>query len=156
MAKETMLTFLDRQIEKKLSDYEVELDWDVQNHTIEIIMHLYAENKSNQAIDDIAGLLSAEDVIEFEDGVLLYDEKKAVFDPTDFLTVIPFNGKKGMERKKMVALIDMLKEVLDEGQSDLLDFLTSEAEVFELKFDPAVFAAKTAPLSADFVPYPSY
>ena len=34
MAKETMLHFLDEQLTKKMSDYEVAIDWDNRNHTI--------------------------------------------------------------------------------------------------------------------------
>lgn len=156
MKKENMLSFLTKQIEKKLADYEVEVDWQTQNHSIEIVFYLYAENKDKQRIDDVKGTSSEEEIIEFEDSILLYDEKKAVFDIADFLAVIPFDRKKGMERGKLIALIDYLKDILDEGQSDLLDFLTSDAQSFSLHFDSNEFARRTQNLSVDFISYPHY
>ena len=66
MAKETMLTFLDEQLNKKLTDYDVAIDWDAKNHTIELVFLLFAENKEQWMIDDAQGTDSSEEVIEFE------------------------------------------------------------------------------------------
>ena len=48
MKKATMLTYLEEQLEKHLGDYEVGLDWDRKNHTIEVIVRLYAENNQKK------------------------------------------------------------------------------------------------------------
>ena len=70
MAKETMLHFLDEQLTKKMSDYEVAIDWDNRNHTIELVFLLFAENKEQWLIDDATGVGSEEEVIEFEDTIV--------------------------------------------------------------------------------------
>lgn len=52
MKKENLLDYLDQAIEKTITDYDVSLDWDTKNHTIEIIVRLFAENKAHFEIDD--------------------------------------------------------------------------------------------------------
>ncbi len=69
--KKDLLTYLDEIIEKQVTDYDVALDWDTKNHTIEIVVRLFAENKAQFEIDDAEGIVSQEPIIEFEDGVLL-------------------------------------------------------------------------------------
>lgn len=161
MAKETMLTYLDQALTKNLPDYDVALDFDSRNHTIEIVVRIFAENKENLAIDDAAGVESTEEIIEFEDGILLFDPAKSKFDEEDYLVALPYEGKKGIKKAILDGLVAYLKDVLDEGQSNLLDFLTDEeAEVFELHFDNEVFMGLvTAYESKDgdrMIPYPSY
>lgn len=75
MKKMNLLAYLDEQIEKKINNYDIALDWDTKNHTIEIIVRLFAENNANLEIDDAEGIISEEEIIEFEDGILLYDPK---------------------------------------------------------------------------------
>jgi DNA-3-methyladenine glycosylase len=162
LAKETLLTYLEARLKQIITDYEVGIEWTQKAHTIEIFFRLYAENIGNQTIDDAEGTLSEEDAIEFEDGILLYDEKKAKFVADDFLACLPFPGKKGLSKADVNGLVDYLKDVLDEGQSDLLDFLDedSQAEIFELHFDQEKLAVEVKKyeekLGTTFVPYPSY
>lgn len=33
MAKETMLTYLDKQLTKKITEYDVAIDWDAQSYS---------------------------------------------------------------------------------------------------------------------------
>ena len=106
MAKETMLHFLDEQLTKKMSDYEVAIDWDNRNHTIELVFLLFAENKEQWLIDDATGVGSEEEVIEFEDSILLYDPVKSKIDPDDYLACLPYAGKKGMKKSELVGLVD--------------------------------------------------
>lgn len=129
MAKEDILTFLDQQIDEKITDFDVALDWNTKNHTIEIIFRLYLV--SNES------LVSEEEVeaIEFEDGILLYTEKSQ-FNVADYLYTLPFERKKGIESTTLSGLITYLNEVLVQGMSDIFDFIEDEeAEVFELTFD---------------------
>lgn len=162
MKKVNLLDYLDQQIEKKITDYDVALDWDTKNHAIEIVIRLFAENKSHLEIDDIEGIASEEEIIEFEDGVLLYDPKKTNFDAEDYLATIPYEGKKGMKKSTIDALISYLNDVLADGQSDLLDFLedTNEDAIFELKWDAEKFADysknQEEKSGGDYYPYPSY
>ncbi|KAF1303420.1 DUF3013 family protein [Enterococcus sp. JM9B] len=160
MAKLTMLDYLNEQLTKHLNDYEVALDWDMKNHTIELVIRLFAENPAHLTIDDAEGVASEEAIIEFEDGILLYDPKKSIVDEEEYLTVIPYEGKKGASKAQLKGLVAYLKDVLDQGQSDLLDFLTDEdQEVFELVWEQEKFLEaieKYPQEQALYVPYPSY
>ena len=119
MAKEDILTFLDQQIDQKMTDYDVALDWNTKNHTIEIIFRLYlASNEELAGEEDI-------EAIEFEDGILLYTEKSQ-FDANDYLYTMPFDRKKGIESTTLAGLVMYLNEVLDQGMSDIFDFLEDE------------------------------
>jgi hypothetical protein len=162
MKKTTMLSYLDQQLTKELSDYDIAIDWDTKNHTIEVIFRLFAENNEQAAIDDIDGTLSTEEIIEFEDGVLFYNSEKSQFNNEDFLATIPYEGKKGLRKSVANGFVAYLKDVLDEGQGALLDFLADEqAAVFELNWSATAFnsAVEQAVQKLDqdeYLPYPSY
>ena len=68
-----------------------------QNHTIEVIVRLYAENNEQVAIDDVDGTLSEEEFIEFEDGLLFYNPQKSVVDDEEYLVTIPMKGKRATQ-----------------------------------------------------------
>ncbi|MBO0470973.1 DUF3013 family protein [Enterococcus sp. DIV0242_7C1] len=161
MKKPTILTYLDQQLTKKITEYDVALDWNTKNHSIEVVFRLFAENSAHEQIDDASGTLSEEEIIEFEDGILLFNPEKSVVDEEDYLAVIPYEGKKGIKQSILDGLVDYLNEVLNEGQSDLLDFLTDEEqEIFELKwsetaFNEAVQNYQTAD-GDTYIAYPSY
>ncbi|MHC5374044.1 DUF3013 family protein [Enterococcus sp. LJL120] len=156
--KKDFLHYLDERLET-ISDYEVALDWDTKNHTIEIFFRLYAENTEGQAIDDADGVVSEEEVIEFEDGILLFNPEKSRYQAEDYLKAFPYEGKKGLSIAFLNGLVDYLQIILDEGQGELLDFLAGEAEVFELHWNEQAFSEeveKYAKELATFLPYPSY
>lgn len=164
MAKETMLTYLDEQLTKRLPDYDVAIDWDVKNHTVELVIRLFAENPTKLHLDDAQGVASEEEVIEFEDGVLLVDPKKSNYEATDYLAVYPYEGKKGLRQAELDSFVTYLQEVMDEGLSNLLDFLNDDTDqeeaVFELKWDRERFAAivreNEAKGQTAYLPYPAY
>ncbi|MGC3561011.1 DUF3013 family protein, partial [Enterococcus faecium] len=81
--------------EKQVTDNDVALDWDTFNHTIEIVVRMFAVNKAQFEIDDAEGIVSQEPIIEFEDRVLLFNPQKSVLDERNYLAVIPYEGKKG-------------------------------------------------------------
>lgn len=66
--------------------------------------------------------------------------------------------EKRHEENDLTAVVDYLKEVIEEGQSDLLDFLADDSEdaIFEMKWDDAVFKALIKPTDSSYLPYPSY
>lgn len=161
MKKMDLLHYLNQEIDKKFGDYDVALDWDVRNHSIEIIVRLFAENSQHLAIDDAAGVVSEEEIIEFEDSILLYDPKKTTFDAQDYLSAIPYEGKKGMRQAMVDALLDYLLSVLEHGQSELLDFLDNENEdaVFELVWQDDAFGTivdNYEGAQQEYIAYPSY
>lgn len=148
--------------EKPGTIYDVALDWDTKNHTIEIVVRLFAENKAQFEIDDAEGIVSQEPIIEFEDGVLLFNPQKSVFDERNYLAVIPYEGKKGLAKSVADSLVEYLNEVLAQGQSDLLDFLDEDDDeaVFELHWDNQQLAelveVKQQNEADTYLPYPSY
>lgn len=157
-----MLDYLDQQMDRRLADFDTAIDWDTRNHTIELIIRLFAENTEGEAIDDAQGVISEEEIIEFEDAVLLYNTQKAKQqpDPEEYLAIIPFDGKKGMSQSLIDGVLLYLNEVLTEGQSDLLDFLNDpDQETFELVWDQQAFdqaVEKSALQTERFLPYPNY
>lgn len=159
MTKETLITYLDKQLTKKITEYDTAIDWDTKNHTIELVIRLFAENAAGTVIDDAEGVESEEEIIEFEDGILFYNPQKSRFDEEDYLAVIPYEGKKGIQQAVIDGLVDYLQEVLDQGQSDLLDFLSeeNEDEFFELQFsEEALDQAIEKYEEKGYLPYPSY
>lgn len=161
MKKATMLTYLDERITKEITEYDVALDWNAKNHSIEVVFRLFAENTDREKIDDADGTLSEEEIIEFEDGVLFYNSEKSIVDEADYLAVIPYEGKKGIKKSILDGFVTYLNDVLAEGQSDLLDFLTDEEqELFELKWsDEAFWKAVEQYNKSDgdlYIAYPSY
>lgn len=159
MTKETLITYLDKQLTKKITEYDTAIDWDAKNHTIELVIRLFAENAAGTVIDDAEGVESEEEIIEFEDGILFYNPQKSRFDEEDYLAVIPYEGKKGIQQAVIDGLVDYLQEVLDQGQSDLLDFLSeeNEDEFFELQFsEETLDQAIEKYEEKGYLPYPSY
>lgn len=158
MKKENMLTYLEQQLEKKLGNYDFAIDWNTKSHTVEVIVVLYAQNQGEQAIEDTLGTQTEEEVIEFEDSLLLYDPSKSTPPAEDYLATIPFEGKKGLPKQTIIAMATYLNEVLTEGESDLMDFLADdEAEVFELNWQEDAFEkVLAATKTTDYVAYPKY
>lgn len=154
-----MLYFLEAQLEKYLGNYDFAIDWNTKQHTVEVIAVIYAENKADQVIDDATGVQTEEEIIEFEDSLMLYNPEKFTPDSADYLTTIPYEGKKGMKKAVITALAKYLGEVLTEGESDLLDFLSdNEAEVFELNWNQETFADMLAAANktTEYIAYPKY
>ncbi|MHC5215324.1 DUF3013 family protein [Enterococcus sp. LJL128] len=162
MKKQTILDYLDQQLEKKITEFDTAIDWDTRNHTIELVVRLFAENKSGERIDDAQGVVSESEIIEFEDGLLFYNTQKVkqIPDASDYMAVIPFDGKKGMSKGEIDGALTYLNEVLINGQDSLLEFLTDgDKETFELVWNDDEFkkAIKEASTATDsYFPYPSY
>lgn len=154
--KMDLVSFLETN-SQQLAEYEPEVVWDKRNSTIELTFRLFAENQQQFVIDDVDGTETAEEVIEFEDGVLFYWPGKSRFAEADYVKTIPFDGKKGLPQNVMVGILNYLAEVLANGQSDLLDFLTDEkAEIFELHWDEDKFQQAVAATPTTLIPYPSF
>lgn len=153
-----MLTELEKQLEKALGDFDFAIDWDIRQHRIEVSIVLFAENKLNDVIEDEEGTQSEEEVIEFEDSLVLYADDKEAPDELEYLVAIPFNRKKGMVKGDIKALANYLAEVLVNGQDDLLDFLNDETiETFELVWNDEAFEeAKKNNNETAMVAYPKY
>ena len=112
-------------------------------------------------VDDAQGVASEEEIIEFEDGILLFDPQKSSFAEEDFWQSFPTQAKRN-PKALLDALVDYIKEILTEGESDLLDFLNDESEeaVFELVFDQDQLLDRMNTYQESdgesYIPYPSY
>jgi hypothetical protein len=125
MAKTDFLKYLEEKIDNNNSDYDFALSWDKKNKRVELSARIFAENKVHLTIDDEFDTESSEEVIEFVDTVVFYDETKEKA-PEDCLAAIPYDGKKGVTRAQLDAVMTTLVETLDDGQSDLLDFVSDQ------------------------------
>ncbi|MGX6980012.1 DUF3013 family protein [Vagococcus elongatus] len=142
MKKKNMLEYLDEQLEKKLKDYDFAIDWDRKTHRVTIIVVLYAHNNQSLKVEDLEGVQSEEEVIEFEDALLLYPQgdQGVEEDREDYLTMLPYEGKKGMTQGEIEGIAGYLFQVLELGEEELMDFLQDETkESFELHWDPKKF-----------------
>lgn len=141
MKKETVLTALEKALNQSLGeDYDYAIDFDSFRHRIAIYFRIFVENKDIVCIEDTDGTV-ATDIIEFEDSILFHQAKDKV-DETEYLETFIFDRKKGISRAMIEAIAMTLRETLDEGQSDLMDFVTdSHVETFELHFDQDFYTA---------------
>ena len=134
MAQINLFDYLFEQIETKIPEtYEIELDFDAKKHQIMIVLRLFAENNQQVAIEDVDGNLAL-DVITFEDAIVL-NAGKAKISEDEYLAVLPFDRKQGLTKKQIEQLVEQILMTLDNGQSDLLDFINDDLEVFELHFE---------------------
>ncbi len=158
MKKENILEVIEKELEKQLNEIDFAIDWDTKKHQFEVILVLFAENKEQEAIEDEEGILSEEEVIEFEDTIFFYTNESSVVDKEEYLTTIHFDRKKGLSREWIRTFAAYLNEIVTEGQSDLLDFLTDETiEIFELKWNQDDFNQRVEAIEKNtFVPYPKY
>lgn len=146
-----ILNYLNQQIETKLTNnYEVFLEWDKRTHQISIVIELFVENQNHHAIEDIDGT-EALDIISFEDEILLNGGKISV-DNDDYLLVVEFDRKKGISRQFLDELVEELLITLDNGQSDLLDFVDNDEEIFELSINKLHNSVD----KGDMLKYPKY
>lgn len=150
------LDVLEEEFEKAL-DFDFAIDWDKKNHAVEVTFVLEAQNAEGVETIDVAGEVSAEDVV-FEDYILFYNPVKSTFDPEDYLVTIPYEPKKGLSREFLAYLASTVNDVATEGLSDLMDFLGDDTAVdFGLEWDAEAFETGKAELhETTFYPYPRY
>lgn len=159
MKKQTMLDYLETCLEKELGEYDFAIDWDTKKHLVEVIVVLYGHNNQTVTVEDLEGIVSEEEIIEFEDSVLLCAGDTDAIDEEDYLAVISFDKKKGMSSHTLKGLAKYLAAVLVEGESDLLDFLQDEGQdVFELVWNEKEFEETVATVKGEdiLLPYPRY
>ena len=163
MQKFNLLTFLEAGLAQLDFDGDLDLTWQKDEKTFTLDLVFYAQNKKKQALTDSDGVLSDEEIVTFVDSILIYDEQK--FDPTpiqqEYLICLPFLGKKGWSLAYGQAFLTYLQIVLDNGYSDLLDFLNDDqVEIFELEWSQTEFdkllVAKSQELHTQRLLYPKY
>ena len=156
MAKYGFLDILDEEMEKSFP-FDYEINWDKKNHAVELSFLLEVQNANSIELLDIDGESSAEDIF-FEESVLFYNPAKSHFETEDYLTVVPYEPKKGLSREFLTYFVDFLKQTAEEGLDALMDFLADPAaEEFEIVWNNKAFEKARADLKeTDFYPYPRY
>lgn len=137
MKKKSLIDYLAQHTEEFDFDGVLHWNWIKSQRAFILEMEFFVENTDDQKIIDSNNVSSIEPVINFVDEILLYDQTKPCsFNENDYLITLSFNGKKGWTKGKADAFLTVLKETLDNGESDLLDFINQdEIEVFNLDWN---------------------
>lgn len=127
-------SFLKETVKTLDFDGDIFVNWNKKDRQFEMELTFYAENKEATLLTDTLGVESTEPVVTFVDEILIYDKNREKnFDVDDYLVCLPYDGKNGWSLAGAKAFVSYLQIVLDNGESDLLDFLTDdEKEIFEL------------------------
>ncbi|MGB3160155.1 MAG: DUF3013 family protein [Carnobacterium sp.] len=140
MTKQDMIDYLDSSMSEANLEFDWSIEWKKRLNVIEVTFTIYAETEPELVIQDVEGTVNTENIIQFEDAICFYDPEKSKIILDDYLAVFPFDLKKGIEKGYIDAFIKMLRIVVTEGQSDLLDFATdSTIETFEIEWNQANF-----------------
>lgn len=127
-------SFLKETVKTLDFDGDIFVNWNKKDRQFEMELTFYAENKEATLLTDTLGVESTEPVVTFIDEILIYDKNREKnFDEDDYLVCLSYDGKNGWSLAEAKAFVSYLQIVLDNGESDLLDFLTDdEKEIFEL------------------------
>lgn len=156
MAKYGFLSVLKEEMDKHFH-YDYALDWNKENHAVELSFVLEVQNADSVETIDNKGEVSNEDII-FEDYVLFYNPAKSKFDADDYLVTVPYDPKKGLSREYLAYFAQTLNDVAIQGLDDLMDFLTDETVTdFSLEWDTETFDNGRAELEeTEYYGYPRY
>ncbi|MCI1986060.1 MAG: DUF3013 family protein [Lactobacillus sp.] len=165
MTDTNMLDYIGDKMDALDFDGDLDLNWDKQAHVIELEMTMYVDAAEGFEVEDQDGQqVEAGNEVDYADAILFYDRTRlnGADYQENYLATFGFAGKKGIEKAQVDALFGYLQDLLDDGQSDLFDFVdgTSEAETFELMFDQAkydaAYAAQPNAAKQTFLAYPKF
>lgn len=155
--KNGFLDVLDEELSENFH-YDYEINWDKQNHGITVSFVLEVENSEKIEVVDAEGVSSTEDIL-YEDAVLFYNPAKTEFNEEDYLAVIPYD-EQGLSREFLKFFSQFLQDAVDNGVSDLMDFLESDSEEdeeFSIVWDWDKFeAGDEALVETEYFKYPRY
>lgn len=156
MAKYGFLDILNEEMEQCFP-FDYEINWDKKNHAVEVSFLLEVQNANGIELLDVDGESSTEDIF-FEESVLFYNPTKSHLETEDYLTIVPYEPKKGLSREFLTYFVDFLKQTAEEGLDALMDFLADPAaEEFEIVWNNEAFEKGRAGLTeTEFYPYPRY
>ena len=156
MVKYGFLDILNEEMEQCFP-FDYEINWDKKNHAVEVSFLLEVQNANGIELLDVDGESSTEDIF-FEESVLFYNPTKSHLETEDYLTIVPYEPKKGLSREFLTYFVDFLKQTAEEGLDALMDFLADPAaEEFEIVWNNEAFEKGRAGLTeTEFYPYPRY
>ena len=138
MATYGFLDVLEEELDKNFP-FDYEINWDKKNHAVEVSFLLEVQNAKGIELLDDEGESNSEDIL-FEESVLFYNPAKSHFETEDYLTVVPYEPKKGLSREFLTYFVDFLKQTAEEGLDALMDFLADPAaEEFEIVWNNEAF-----------------
>lgn len=157
-----MMTYFDKKIDELdfAGDINVNWDQDIRSFELEIMM---TGMTNKMEIEDQVGDVK-DDEVSYDDAILIYDETKVDGKQyaENYVATIPFSGRQGMAMSVAEGLFAYLKDWLDDGMSDFMDFLDPEmnVETFILEwqqdiFEQAVQDAEDAGAKG-YLSYPKY
>ncbi|EMC06530.1 hypothetical protein SMU70_03505 [Streptococcus mutans NLML5] len=120
MAKYGFLSVLKEEMDKHFH-YDYALDWNKENHAVELSFVLEVQNADSVETIDNKGEVSNEDII-FEDYVLFYNPAKSKFDADDYLVTVPYDPKKGLSREFLAYFVDFLSQTAEAGRAPCWTF----------------------------------
>ena len=154
--KNGFLDVLDEELSENFH-YDYEINWDKQNHGIIVSFLLEIENQEGIELTDADGVESDDNLL-YEDAVLFYNPEKTEFNEEDYLATIPYDDQ-GFSREFLEFFSRFLQDTVDQGLSDLMDFLESDSEDedFSIQWDWDKFDAGDEALQeTEFYKYPRY
>ncbi|WDF83771.1 DUF3013 family protein [Lacticaseibacillus pabuli] len=161
---ENMLDYIGDQMDKLDFDGDLNLNWDKEAHAIELEYTITVVTNKDYEIEDQEGETADEGSVSYDDAVLFYDQTrmKGADYADSYLTVIPYNGKKGIDQATVDGFFDYFQQALDDGESDLLDFVdgTSSDDEFSVTFEAEKLSSAIDEQpdykQKVFLPYPKY
>lgn len=144
----SMLDYFEDKMNQLDFDGDLSLNWDPSAHVFELMITLTAQNDQHITLENQAGDETDENVVSYEDAILFYDQRRVNGDEyaDNYLALIPFDAKTGMNKAEADDFFAYFQDVLDDGMSDLLDFLDPDTDqtTFELQWSVDKFAAAVA------------
>ncbi|WP_155287232.1 DUF3013 family protein [Lacticaseibacillus zhaodongensis] len=162
--KENMLDYIGDKMDALDFDGDLNINWDKEAHVMELEYTITVETNKDYSIEDQEGEVVDKGEVSYDDAVLFYDKTRVDGEEyaDNYLAIIPFAGKKGIDQATVDGFFEYFQQLLDDGESDLLDFVdgTSEDDNFALDFDQEAFekavAAQPAAKQSVFYGYPKY
>ncbi len=163
-ATENMLDYIGDKMDALDFDGDLNLNWDKSAHVIELEYTMTVITDKDYTIENQDGEVAETGEVSYDDAVLFFDKTRLKGEDyvDNYLAVIPFAGKKGIDQATVDGFFDYFQQVLDDGESDLLDFVdgTGEDDEFEVTFDQAQLDATISEQPAAkadvFYAYPKY
>lgn len=162
--KENMLDYIGDKMDDLDFDGDLNINWDKEAHVMELEYTMTVQTTKDYTIENQEGEVAENGDVSYDDAVLFYDKTRIDGDEyaDNYLAIIPFAGKKGIDQATVDGFFAYFQELLDDGESDLLDFVdgTSKQDNFAMEFDEDAFkravAQQPAAKQAVYFGYPKY
>lgn len=157
-----MLTYMEQRIDDLDFAGDLNLNWDGDIRSFELEIVMVGQTNDLEIENQEGG--TADQEVSYDDAVLIYDQQRV--DGTEYaenyLHIVPFAGRQGIEQATLIGLFDYLAVLLDNSMNNFLDFLDPEMSLatFQIEwsqsdFEQAVATAKEAGATGYFA-YPKY